>query len=51
MSKLATVQPATTAPPAAPRTMTAERWLAIYVLGAFAFLAVTRHAFREFIPR
>lgn len=31
--------------------MTAERWLAVFVLTAFAFLAVTRRQFAEFIPR
>lgn len=31
--------------------MTAERWLAVFVLAAFGFLAVTRRQFAEFIPR
>lgn len=31
--------------------MTAERWLAVFVLIAFGFLAFTRRAFAEFIPR
>jgi hypothetical protein len=31
--------------------MTTERWLAVYLLGALAFLAVSRRAFSDFIPR
>lgn len=31
--------------------MTAERWLAVFVLTAFGFLVLTRRQFAEFIPR
>jgi len=43
-------RPAAAAPVAKPLIST-ERWVAIIVLGSFAFLVGTRHAFREFIPR
>lgn len=53
MSKLADQVPTgQTAPDTTqrPRVMTPERWVAVILLGAFGFLVVTRHAFREFIP-
>lgn len=56
MSKLVTSQPAPAGDGSSPVSgstgvLTAERWLAVLVLGSFAFLAITRRQFREFIPR